>query len=278
LVKDLPETHSNAKLGRRIGGGGFLSRMIVAGAAYRKTGAVDKEERRMRLNLSRLTTAGLAFSAALLATACFAAQLRAQEAPARAAMPSIMASAPLRLAQADKSEAPPAKPETTEPEAPAGIPIDAAAEPQDIESRPTAFVQGQAKWNEGFATLMSAQAKIKEAIDKAGLKQAGPPITVFTETNDNGFSFDAMLPLADKPADNLQLGNDVKLGQSPSGKAIKFLHRGAYEDIDSTYDLITAYLDEKGLEARNFFVEEYESELKSPDDQNLAVDIYVFIK
>jgi effector-binding domain-containing protein len=233
----------------------------------------------MRLNLSRLTTAGFAFSAALLATACFAPHLKAQEtpAPAQATMPSPIAFAPL-LAQADKTEAPPAKPETAEPEAPTGIPIEAAAEPQDIQSRPTAFVQGQAKWSEGFATLMSAQAKLKEAIDKAGLKQAGPPFTVFTETNDNGFSFDAMLPLADKPAENTQLGGDVKLGQSPSGKAIKFLHRGAYEDIDSTYDLITAYLDEKGLEARNFFVEEYETDLKAPDDQNLAVDIYVFIK
>jgi effector-binding domain-containing protein len=36
----------------------------------------------------------------------------------------------------------------------------------------------------------------------------------------------------------------VKIGESPSGKAIKFLHRGAYDDIDSTYDLITAFLDE----------------------------------
>ncbi len=46
----------------------------------------------------------------------------------------------------------------------------------------------------------------------------------------------------------------------------------------STYDLITAYLDEKGLEAQDFFVEEYLTDLKSASDPNLAVDIYVFIK
>ena len=55
------------------------------------------------------------------------------------------------------------------------------------------------------------------------------------------------------------------LAQSPSGKAIKFQHRGAYDDIDSTYEAITAYLDEKGLEARNLFVEEYLNDAKDFD-------------
>ena len=113
---------------------------------------------------------------------------------------------------------------------------------------------------------------------KAGLKQGGKPITVFTETNDNGFSYEAMISLAGKPEGKTELSNDVKIGELPSGKAIKFQHRGAYDDIDSTYDLITAYLDEKGLEAQNLFIEEYLTDTKNSDDQALEVDIYVFIK
>ncbi len=46
----------------------------------------------------------------------------------------------------------------------------------------------------------------------------------------------------------------------------------------STYEAITAYLDEKGLEAQNLFVEEYLNEAKSSDDTGLEVDIYVFVK
>ena len=64
----------------------------------------------------------------------------------------------------------------------------------------------------------------------------------------------------------------------PAAKAIKFLHRGAYDEIDSTYDLITAYLDEKGLEAKNLFVEEYLTDTKDSDDASLQADIYVFLK
>jgi effector-binding domain-containing protein len=59
---------------------------------------------------------------------------------------------------------------------------------------------------------------------------------------------------------------------------MKFQHRGAYEDIDATYEAITAYLDEKNIEAQNLFVEEYLTDPKAPDDASLEVDIYVFIK
>ncbi len=83
-------------------------------------------------------------------------------------------------------------------------------------------------------------------------------------------------PLLFEPAADLP--PDVAVGTNPSGKALKFQHRGAYDDIDSTYEAITAYLDEKGLEARNVFVEEYLNDANGADDANLALDIYVFIK
>jgi len=140
------------------------------------------------------------------------------------------------------------------------------------------MLSGQAKWDDGFDSIRDAQNKIKAAIDKAALKATGSPFTVFTQTDDNGFSYEAMLPVAEKPAGQDELSDGVKFGSSPSGKAIKFQHRGPYDDIDSTYDLITAYLDEKGLESRDFFIEEYLTDLTSPEDPNLAVDIYVFIK
>ncbi len=46
----------------------------------------------------------------------------------------------------------------------------------------------------------------------------------------------------------------------------------------STYEAITAFLDEKGLDTKNLFVEEYLTDLKTSDDDGLEVDIYVFLK
>ena len=70
----------------------------------------------------------------------------------------------------------------------------------------------------------------------------------------------------------------MKIGATPVGKAMRLEHRGDYDDIDGTYEAITAYLDEKGVDAQDVFVEEYLNDVKSPEDPNLQVDIYVLLK
>ena len=140
------------------------------------------------------------------------------------------------------------------------------------------MIRGSASWDDGFTALTAAFAKIQGEITKAGLKANGRPITVFVETDDDSFRYEAMVPLVEAPAGKDSLSADVKIGKSPPGKAIKFQHRGSYEEIDSTYEAITAYLDEKGLEAQNLFIEEYLTDPKAPDDASLEVDIYVFVQ
>ena len=147
-----------------------------------------------------------------------------------------------------------------------------------MTAHPAAFIEGKANWSEGFGAVTGALDQIKAELAKAGIAASGHPITVFTETDDNGFSYRAMIPIDKAPDGKTALSDTVKLGQTPAGKAMKFEHRGSYEDIDSTYEAITAYLDEKGLEAANLFVEEYLNEVKTPDDPNLQVDIYVLLK
>ena len=165
------------------------------------------------------------------------------------------------------------------PAPPAGtVPSGDAAQAIDVKARPVAVLRGTASWDDGYRIILDAMAKVKREAEKAGLVATGRPLTAFVDTDDNGFKFEAMLPLAEAPEGKTSLSADVKLGASPSGKALKFQHRGAYDDIDSTYEAITAYLDEKGLEAQNIFVEEYLNDPKGADDTALAVDIYVFIK
>jgi effector-binding domain-containing protein len=157
------------------------------------------------------------------------------------------------------------------------VPDDASAVTLELTSRPVAFTSASAEWADGFKSVVSEIAKVDAAIKKAGLTPAGHPIALFLATDDKSFQFEAMIPLAEKP-EAKDLSDGVKIGESPSGKAIKFLHRGAYDDIDSTYDLITAFLDEKGLESQNRFLEEYLTDTTEPDDANLEADIYVFLK
>lgn len=176
---------------------------------------------------------------------------------------------------------PPPTLDLNEPQAGAGRETPAellASQTIDIAARPVAVLRGTGSWNDGLKTLSDAIATVTAAAAKAGLAVAGRPLVVFTETDDSGFHFEAMAPLAKAPDGKGKLENGVEIGASPAGKALKFQHRGPYEDIDSTYEAITAFLDEKGLDTKNLFVEEYLTDLKEGEDEGLEVDIYVFVK
>ena len=171
----------------------------------------------------------------------------------------------------------PSAPSDTGSKPPPGVPDDSSATTLELTARPVAYVSANAEWANGFKSVMGEIAKVDAAVKKAGLTQAGHPFALFLATDDKSFQFEAMVPLAGKP-EAKDLSDGVKIGESPAGKAIKFLHRGAYDDIDSTYELITAFLDEKGLESQNRFIEEYLTDTAEPDDANLEADIYVFLK
>ncbi|HTV31890.1 MAG TPA: GyrI-like domain-containing protein [Methylocella sp.] len=201
-----------------------------------------------------------------------------------------LATGPVALAQAGAEskpsppvpEAPVASPRPgteTAPKSvpPAGVPDDSSAVTLELTARPVAYVSANAEWANGFKSIVGEIAKVTAAIKKAGLTQTGHPFALFLTTDDKSFQFEAMVPIESKPPEK-ELPGGVKIGDSPAGKAIKFLHRGAYDDIDSTYDLITAFLDEKGLDSENRFIEEYLTDTSEPDDVNLEADIYVFLK
>jgi effector-binding domain-containing protein len=179
-------------------------------------------------------------------------------------------------APAAPGAAPPASSDT-DSTPPPGVPNDSSAVTLDLKARRVAYASASAEWADGFKTVMGEIAKVNAAIKKAGLAPAGHPFALFLATDDKSFQFEAMVPLDGSP-EVKDLSDGIKIGESPAGKAIKFLHRGAYDDIDSTYDLITAFLDEKGLESQNRFIEEYLTDTAEPDDANLEADIYVFIK
>jgi effector-binding domain-containing protein len=146
-----------------------------------------------------------------------------------------------------------------------------------VDARPAAVIKGQGKWEDAARTLSEALAKVNDAVAKAGLPVNGRPFAVFTKTDDAGFSFEAMVPLSAAPEGAPKLPEGVGIGASPAGKALKFQHRGAYDEIEATYEAIAAYLDEKGLDTKDLIIEEYLTDFKG-DDANVDVDIYVFLK
>lgn len=154
--------------------------------------------------------------------------------------------------------------------------IDPFGQEVKLAPKTIVYVSGSGTWDKAYDILVEAFKKLDVYLDGAGLTAAGPAMTIYTSTDDSGFDFQAAIPLAEAP--KTPPGRNIAVGQSPDGKVLKFVHRGSYDDMNQTYEAITNYLDEKGLDAKDLLIEEYVTDLvKSPADK-LVVNVFVPLK
>jgi effector-binding domain-containing protein len=171
---------------------------------------------------------------------------------------------------------------TAKPDAPAPAP-GATTQPGDpfgedlmLTAKPIVYVKGTGNWDSAFETITRSLKTVKAYVDKEGLKADGQPMTLFTATDDTGFTYEAAIPLAEPPKTPPR--GDIAVGASPEGRALKFVHRGSYDGLDNTYEAITNYLDERRLEARDMFIEQYLTDPLTTNEEHLVVNVYVMVK
>jgi effector-binding domain-containing protein len=197
----------------------------------------------------------------------------------RTVMPCLRFAAPilLALAFAFSAGAAPAQNPPSLLGSPAPLqPGDAFGEEVTLPERTIVYLKGHSNWDAAFDTLVDAFKSLNEYLDKQGIKPNGAAMTIYTQTDDSGFQFEAAMPIAAAP-ENPPKG-DIAIGQAPSGKALKFVHRGSYDAMDSTYEAITNYLDDKHLDAKDLFIEEYASDPVKANADNLVVNVFVPVK
>jgi effector-binding domain-containing protein len=189
----------------------------------------------------------------------------ATPAPAASATPAP-ATSPAPVASPSAAPSPPAA--TVQAADPFG-------EPFTLEPRKVVIMKGTANWDAAFDTLIDSFKALTALLDKQGIKSSGNSMIVYTSTDDTGFTFLAEIPVEQDPKN---LTKDMSMGKSPDGKALKFVHRGSYDNMDNTYEAITNHLDDKKLEAKDTFIEEYITDpLKTAEDK-LVINVYVPLK
>ncbi len=203
------------------------------------------------------------------------------QSPAPSASPSASPSAePSPAASATPapgtSPTPQASPSAApSPPAAAVQPADPFGEPFMLEPKKVVVMKGTANWDAAFDTLIDSFKALTALLDKQGIKSSGNSMIVYTSTDDTGFTFLAEIPVEQDPKN---LTKDMSIGKSPDGKALKFVHRGSYDNMDNTYEAITNHLDDKKLEAKDTFIEEYITDpLKTAEDK-LVINVYVPLK
>ena len=155
-------------------------------------------------------------------------------------------------------------------------PDDAFGEQVTLAPRTIVYFRGRGSWDTAFEALLEAFASLKDYVDQQNIKPSGNPLTVYTQTDDTGFRFLAALPIAEEPKDPPK--GDIAIGTTPTGRALKFTHRGSYESMDTTYEAITNYLDDRQLEAQDTFIEEYVSGPLKAGNNDMVIEVYVPLK
>jgi effector-binding domain-containing protein len=155
-------------------------------------------------------------------------------------------------------------------------PGDVFGEDAALAAKTIVYVKGTGTWDKAFDIIRSSLKKINSYLDKEGIKPDGLSMTIFTATDDTGFDYEAAVPIAAAPKNPPH--GELAIGLSPEGQALKFVHRGSYDDLDNTYEAITNYLDDKRLDAKDMFIEEYVTDPATADVKKLVVNVYVLIK
>ncbi len=171
---------------------------------------------------------------------------------------------------------PPAAATETKPDTPeATAARDPFGEEFMMSSRKIVTLRGAAKWDGAFDALMNTVKTMKTALDGEAIRASGNVMIVYTATDDAGFKFFAAIPVDGDPK---KLPKDITISKSPEGKALKFVHRGSYDTMDNTYEAITNYLDEKGLESKDTFIEDYVTDPLTTAEDQLVINVYVPMK
>jgi effector-binding domain-containing protein len=178
-------------------------------------------------------------------------------------------------------------PPPAETKPPAGLPPTAAQAPAPVQAadpfgeeitltpKTVIITKGTANWDTAFDTLIESLKALSAALEKEGGKASGNSMIVYTATDDTGFSYLAEIPVDQEPKN---LPKTISVAKSPDGKALKFVHRGSYENMDNTYEAITNHLDDKKLEAKDTFIEEYITDPLKTREDKLVINVYVPLK
>ena len=125
------------------------------------------------------------------------------------------------------------------------------------------------------STLASAYQEITAFMTGNQLEMSAQPMTITRAWSENGYAFDAAIPVAMR--DVILTGN-IQAGKSPSGRAVRVIHRGPYDHMMPTYEKLSAYMAVHGLREGPVSWEHYISDPGNTPRDDLITHIYFQIE
>jgi effector-binding domain-containing protein len=145
-----------------------------------------------------------------------------------------------------------------------------------LPERKALFRRNKTSWEQAWINLVATFKTVRAEAERLKLKAIAPSLVIYRSTSDEGFEFDAALPIEGDPAS--PPGEDFKIGPTRTGKAVKFVYRGPFDAMDSTYENISNYIDSKRIDAEDLSIEEYVTDPVVTKPEEIVINIYMPLK
>lgn len=123
--------------------------------------------------------------------------------------------------------------------------------------------------------MAAAYSEISVFMNQAGINMTGQPMAITRAWEEGNYQFDAAIPVDFIPA---ELTGKVKSGFSPSGSAVRAVHRGGHDQMMPTYEKLAAYMSAHGLSQGKVSWEHYISDPGKTAYQDMITYIYVMLE
>jgi len=124
------------------------------------------------------------------------------------------------------------------------------------------------------AAMAKAYAEISEFMNLLDISMNGQPMAITRSWEEGGYQFDAAIPVASVPTG---LSGNIQAGLSPSGPAVRAVHRGAYDQMMPTYSKLAAYMSAHGLSQGQVSWEHYISDPGSTSEADMITHVYIML-
>jgi effector-binding domain-containing protein len=123
-----------------------------------------------------------------------------------------------------------------------------------------------------------AYFEILAFMDRNGLEEAGPPLSITRTFSGAELVFDAAIPVAGVTGQIPQSGSGVQLGTTYGGQVVRATHTGSYRNLAVTHRKLAAWLAAHGIERNGDAWETYVSDPARIAEEELVTQVYYPVK
>lgn len=145
----------------------------------------------------------------------------------------------------------------------------------DVAAQPMLYVTARSSMqpDEIRQVMDTAFATLGRFLAETHIVPLGPPLAVYSNWADGQMTTDVGFPVA--TGDAGKAAGPVLAGTTPSGHALKAVHKGAYDGLAATYRAIEARMQAAGMAPAGKSWEIYLNEPGAVPDAELLTEIYM---